>query len=69
VTYDDIKTRIKLYLGERQALIVQEFQTLSEVVKLAFGGDEKSKKEAERAKIPQPKSMAEMRGMFNKVFG
>ncbi|HYG34258.1 MAG TPA: hypothetical protein VEC99_05715 [Clostridia bacterium] len=69
ISYEDIKTRVRLYMGERQALISQEFQTLAQVVKMAFGSDEKAKKEAELANIPKPKSAGELRHHFNKVFG
>ena len=62
VTYGDIKTKIKLHIGERQALIVQEFETLHKVVSLAFGSEEKERP-------PEPQKPDELRAAFGKVFG
>lgn len=54
-----------IYLGQRQALVVQEFQTLAEIMQMAFGsGDSKGKED-----IPVPQNSAELTKAFGKVFG
>lgn len=48
-----MKSKIKLHTGEKQALVVQEFQSLMEIVKLAFGSEESKKP------LPPPITTAE----------
>ena len=38
ITYYDIQTKLRLYIGEKQLLVNQQFQVMSQVVSLAFGG-------------------------------
>lgn len=61
-TLNDLKVKLRLYLGNKQAEIVQNFQTLSTVVSLAFG---KGKKK-EKTEMPQTKE--QMEAAFNSVF-
>lgn len=60
VTLSDIKTKVKLYIGEQQAKIIQDFQSMMEVMSLAFGdGSKKQDREVEK-----PKSAADARAKF-----
>jgi hypothetical protein len=38
ITYHDIKVKLQLFIGEKQLLINQGFQVMSQVVSMAFGG-------------------------------
>lgn len=58
ITYYDIQTRLRLFVGERQLMVNQQFQMMSQVVSLAFGGS--SKEETSAA----PKTGAEALAMF-----
>lgn len=55
-------------MGHSQAGFVQEFETLSKILSLAFGGSSK-KKSASDENTVVPQSGAELRKAFNKVFG
>lgn len=57
--------KVKNFLGHRQALILQEFQTLAEIMSMAFG-DGSSKQEK---KAPVPQNSEELTRMFGAVFG
>lgn len=67
ITYDDLKVKARLYIGEQQAKITQQFQTFMEVAKLALGGGEKG--EDPNVNMMKPKSAAELKNAFGKVFG
>lgn len=60
VSYEDIKTSVKLYIGEQQARITQDYQTLSKVVSNVFGGGEKELP-------PEPKTKAELKSRFERL--
>jgi hypothetical protein len=62
VTLDDIRAKIRLHIGQQQALVIQNFQTLNKVVALAFGAPEK-----ERPKEVQSKG--ELKAKFAAIFG
>lgn len=62
-TYDDIKCKVKLHIGEKQARIVQDFDTLGKILSMAFGSGEGEKKQ--EVKVPQ--SAAELRSVFNQM--
>jgi hypothetical protein len=62
VTLNDIKVKVKLYIGQQQAQIVQQFQTLEKVVSLAFGPGEKEKPK-------EVQSKDELKTKFSAVFG
>lgn len=71
-TLNDLRVKMRLYLGEKQAGIVQNYQSLSLVVSQAMGG--KSKSSASRANpsneealVPQTKN--ELLASFKGVFG
>lgn len=64
LTYHDLKTKIMLYSGEKQALIVQEFQSLVEVAKLTHGSGEK-----EKTDLQPVKTIQEVRAGMAAVFG
>lgn len=64
VTLEDLRTKIKLHVGQQQALIVQQFQTLEKVVGLAFGPAEKG-----RDLPPEVQSKDELKSKFAAVFG
>lgn len=61
-TLKDIRVKLRLYLGHQQALIVQNFQSMSIIVSQAFGGKKKDKP-------VEPKSKAELELAFRSVFG
>ncbi len=48
-------------MGERQAMIVQQFQTMQKVVSLAFGAPEKEKP-------PEVKTKSELKEKFARAF-
>lgn len=52
-----------MYIGERQAQIVQSFQSFMKVASLALGGGGKKKEE-----IYQPKSFNELQAKFSAMF-
>lgn len=64
VSYADIQTKIKLFLGEKQASITQEFQTLGEIMKLAFGDGGKERNQD----IPVVRTKEELQAGFARVF-
>lgn len=61
-TLKDIRVKLRLFLGKHQALIVQDFQTLSTIVSQAFGGKKKSN-------VQEPKTKEEFDLAFRSVFG
>lgn len=63
VTYADVKTKIRLHIGERQAQIVQNFQSFMKVATLALGGGGKPKE-----KIYEPKSFVDLQSKFASMF-
>jgi hypothetical protein len=67
ITYDDLKTKAKLYIGEKQALITQQFQTFFKVAELALGEGEKG--EDPNVNMMKPKSAEELKNAMAKVFG
>lgn len=62
-TLNDLKVKLRLYLGEKQASIVQDFQTLAKIVSEAFGSGKKDEK------VEVPQTEAQMKAAFNSVFG
>jgi hypothetical protein len=61
-----------LYIGEKQAIIVQEFQTLQKIVSMALGGSEKGKSDPAsdpNVNLMVPKTGGELKAAFGKVFG
>lgn len=64
-THQDLTTRLRLFLGEKQAEAIQAYQSLALVAGQIFGSEKKgSKPEAE---VPQ--TAAELQVAFNAVFG
>lgn len=61
-TLKDIRVRLRLHMGQQQALIIQNFQTLATIVSQAFG----AKKEK---KAVEPQTQAELEASFRSVFG
>jgi hypothetical protein len=53
--------KLRLYVGHRQALIVQDFQVMATILNQAFGGKKKE--------VAQPKTKAELELAFGSVFG
>lgn len=64
-TLDDLKTKTRLFLSDKQAQAAQDFQNLALVARQLFGG--KSDKPTEEIEVP--KNIHEMKSAFNKVFG
>lgn len=62
MTLDDIRTAIKLHIGQEQARVVQNFQTLNKVVALAFG-------EPEKERPPEVQNKSELKAKFGAIFG
>jgi hypothetical protein len=62
ITYRDVKTKVKITLGQKQAEAMQEYQNIAHIVGKAFGGDDKPKGET-------PSNFAEAQSQFNKVLG
>jgi len=63
-TLNDIKVKLRLYLGQRQAEIVQDLQNMSIVASRLFGGEKSDKGDAIK-----PQTKAEMENAFKSVFG
>lgn len=66
-SFRDIEIRTKLKIGEKQAGIVQDYQTLISVVSEVFGG--KPKQENPSPSAATPRNGAELTAAFNSVFG
>ena len=65
-TLNDIKVRLKLYLGREQALILQSYDTMALLINQAFGGT--STKEASPPKEQAAGTLAEMTKSFAGMF-
>jgi len=61
-TLNDIKVKLRLYVGHTQASIVQDFQTMAIIVSQAFGGGKKKE-------VYEPKTKADLELAFGSVFG
>lgn len=59
-----------MYVGEKQALVVQQFQTFHKVAALALGGEEKKDgpKLKPNTELVIPQSAVEMQAAFYSVF-
>lgn len=42
ITYEDIRQKIRVYVGHQQSLISQNYQNLMEMMTQAFGGESES---------------------------
>ena len=62
ITYYDIQTKLRLFLGEKQLLVNQQFQVLQEVVSMAFGG--KSSGSGGGSPEDIPKTAEQAKAMF-----
>lgn len=63
-TLNDIKVKLRLYLGKHQALIVQEYQTFALLLTQAFGGGGKKNDH----NTIRPQSKGELEAAFGSVF-
>lgn len=63
VTYEDLKTKLKLFIADKQYSFAQDFQVISQVVAAAFGGGKKANEN-----VVAPKTGAEAVSTFNKMF-
>lgn len=68
ISYSDIRVKIRVFLGHQQALIVQNFETLAEIVSSAFGEGETEREKTIRT-AQKPQNLAELQLAVNKVFG
>lgn len=64
-TRNDLSVKLRLYLGQKQAEAIQDFQNISLVASQLFGG--KKKEEAKDVEVPQTEG--EMLSAFANVFG
>lgn len=64
VTREDIKVKLRLYLGQRHALILQDYQSMALVASNALGGGSKVQDEEDA-----PQTWAEAQMAFQSVFG
>ena len=64
ITYDDIRTKIRIYVGQKQSHYLQEFQIFTKVVSMAFGG-EKNKTNTEDV----PKNLNDARMKLKRMMG
>jgi len=64
VSYSDIKTMMRLFIGERQTLVNQEFEILAEIAGKIWGG--KTEDDLDREKYT-PKNKEEAMAMFKAV--
>lgn len=67
ITRNDLKVKLRLYLGERYAQALQDYQTLAIVASNALGGGKKSTNDFSEEDIPKTRLEAEM--AFKSVFG
>jgi len=66
-TQNDLRVRIRLYLGQRQAGIVQSYQTLAKVAGDLFSDNKRPSADTGNADIP--KTRDEAIAQFSSVFG
>ncbi|MDB2579626.1 hypothetical protein N9Y00_11510 [Tateyamaria sp.] len=64
-TRNDLSIKIRLYLGQKQAEALQDFQNIALVASQLFGG----KKNEEAKKVETPQTEGEMLSAFANVFG
>lgn len=64
---NDFKVRLRLYVGERQAEVVQNYQTMGMILSQAFSAKSGSDTSSGEDVVPQNK--AEMTAAFKGVFG
>lgn len=67
-TRNDLKVKLRLYLGERQAQILQNYQSLGLVVSQALGGS-KGKQDKFHTDAEVPRTKEEMLQAFKSVLG
>lgn len=69
-TLRDIKVKLRLYLSERQATHVQNYQTLAKVVSQALGGGKTGKEGTpDLSDVEVPTTKEGLQAAFNSVFG
>lgn len=62
-TRNDLKVKLRLFLGERQARILQDYQNLALVASQALGGSKKGDTDSEI-----PKTKEQIQAAFRSVF-
>jgi hypothetical protein len=67
VTRNDIRVKVRLYLGERYARIIQDYQSYSLATSYIFGGKSKKRSSVNDEDIPKTAAQAKM--AFKSVFG
>jgi hypothetical protein len=59
---NDIRVKLRLYIGYEQSQVFQQFQTMALLLSQAFGGKKKDKE------VAQPKTKDELELAFRSVF-
>lgn len=62
VTIGDIRTKLRLYVAEKQYGYIQDFETIARIISMALGGKEKEEE------IPIPKTKGEAAMMVASIF-
>lgn len=65
-SFNDVKTKLKLYLGREQALVIQSYDTLALLVEQAFGDGKPSTPEPA---VRVASTLTEMQAAFGSMFG
>ena len=60
-TLNDIRVKLRLYIGYEQSLIFQQYQTMALILSQAFGGEKKKQ-------VHEPKTKDELEMAFRSVF-
>lgn len=68
-TRNDIRVKLRLYLGERQAHILQDYQSLALIVSQALGGSKAKGGRSSSEDKEVPRTKQEMEAAFKSVFG
>jgi len=61
-TLKDIRVKLRLFMGNQQALIVQQFQTMATIVSQAFGSGKN------KSDTIKPQTKEELTAAFGSVF-
>ena len=61
-TLNDIRVKLRLYIGHEQSLIFQQYQTMALILSQAFGGEKKNKD------VVKPATKDELEMAFRSVF-
>jgi hypothetical protein len=68
-SHNDLQTKVRLKIGHEQAKVIQDFQTMAQILSAAFGGGGKSSGSAPSGDVAKPQSVEELQAAMTNVFG